>query len=84
MSTSTENIRLEELSNQEIHSLLRKYNLQVGPVTNTTRSIYEKRLKNLFDEMSSAQKMDWNDVVKEETKTGDLNISKKRKLDGQA
>jgi hypothetical protein len=82
-SPDIEKIILEKLSNQEIHDLLKKYNLQAGPVTKTTRSIYEKRLRKLFDELLE-QKMDWNDVVKEETKKGDLNISKKRKLDGQA
>lgn len=79
-------IKLDKLSNQEILELLKKFNLQVGPVTKTTRSIYEKRLKKLFDEMDSAQRMDWNEIVKEETAAtvvNDLNLAKKRKHENQ-
>ena len=76
-----ETINLEKLSNNEILSLLKKYNLQFGPVTDSTRVLYEKRLKKYFDEITT-QKMDWNDVIRDEK--NDTNLNKKRKLENQA
>ena len=37
------------LTDQEIYILLKKYKLDIGPVTKTTRSVYIKRLNKFLE-----------------------------------
>ena len=41
--------KLSQLSNDELFKLLKKNGLNAGPITASTRSVYEKRLKNYYD-----------------------------------
>ncbi len=69
---------MEKLSNQEILNLCKKHNIIVGPVTDSTRFLYEKRLKKIInlDLLETAFNMNWNATCNSET-----NTNKKRKLD---
>jgi hypothetical protein len=46
--------RIPSLSNEELFHLLKEYNLTVGPITGTTRSLYEKKLKLHLNTMSKS------------------------------
>lgn len=40
---------LDKLTDDELFKALKEVGLNVGPITSTTRSIYERRLKNFLD-----------------------------------
>lgn len=44
---------LNRLSDQELFKALKQYGLNAGPVTATTRSLYEKKLRNAMDKLGS-------------------------------
>jgi hypothetical protein len=69
---------MEKLSNQEILTLCKKYNITVGPVTDSTRFLYENRLKMIFSVVSLKKELnsDLNAACDSE-----INTNKKRKLD---
>ena len=67
---------MEKLSNQDIQSLCKKYNINAGPVSDTTRFLYERRLKECF-EPELEPIMDRKTI----TYNSQVNPNKKRKLD---
>jgi hypothetical protein len=45
---------LGRLSDQDLFKALKLYNINAGPVTATTRTLYEKKLRNAIDKMAGA------------------------------
>jgi hypothetical protein len=45
---------LEKLSNQELFKALKLFNINCGPVTATTRSLLEKKLRNTIEKMDNS------------------------------
>lgn len=50
MTTSIDQV--EKLSDEELFKTLKGHGLNVGPITPTTRSLYEKRLKTFLESQS--------------------------------
>lgn len=55
MSIDVNNI--DKLSDEELFKALKDSGLNVGPITSTTRSLYERRLKNHIEASSSASSL---------------------------
>ena len=49
---------MDEFTNQELFDELKKYGFSAGPINDSTRFLYENRLKKLISE-SDLRKMDW-------------------------
>ena len=82
MTDNVENFKLERLSNQEIFAHLKKFNLQVGPVTDTTRMLYERRLQKHLDQLMT-QSMDLNEGAEQNMANSKdySSLTKKRKME---
>jgi len=69
---------MDNLTNQELFDQLKKYGFSAGPVNESTRFLYENRLKKLIRE-SDLCRMDWKN--NEDAKNIQSFIHKKRKIE---
>jgi len=53
MEVDKENLR--SLSNDDLFKIMKKYGINVGPVNISTRSVYEKKLKNYLESIENGQ-----------------------------
>ena len=53
MEVDKENLR--SLPNDDLFKIMKKYGINVGPVNISTRSVYEKKLKNYLESIENGQ-----------------------------
>ena len=70
---------LDSLSADELSRALKSLNLNVGPITSSTRKIYENRLKDHLqktEESTSADKITGDNIIESLTQVGDVAAGK--------